>query len=130
MNFAFRKFYCVKQKNQLLQDGNKHFSETPRFLRLINIYTNILDFCTPLFSKSSLKSYRSSHQRCSLKKLFLKICNVYRKTPMFLIKLQAFWPAALFLKMLQHRYFPVNIAKFLRTAFLKNICEQLLLKSE
>ena len=30
-------------------------------------------------------------------------------------------------KWLQHRYFPVNIAKFLRTPILKNICERLLL---
>ena len=28
-------------------------------------------------------------------------------------------------KRLQHRCFPVNIAKFLRTSILKNICEQL-----
>ena len=28
----------------------------------------------------------------------------------------------------QHRCFPVNIANFLRTPILKNICEQLLLK--
>ena len=31
-------------------------------------------------------------------------------------------------KRLQHRCFPVNIAKFLRTPILKNICERLLLK--
>ena len=31
-------------------------------------------------------------------------------------------------KRLQHRCFPVNIAKFLRTFILKNICERLLLK--
>ena len=30
-------------------------------------------------------------------------------------------------KRLQHRYFPVNIAKFLRTRILRNICERLLL---
>ena len=30
-------------------------------------------------------------------------------------------------KRLQHMYFPVNIAKFLRTPILKNICEWLLL---
>ena len=29
-------------------------------------------------------------------------------------------------KRLQHRYFPVNIEKFLRTAILKNICQRLL----
>ena len=30
-------------------------------------------------------------------------------------------------KRLQYRCFPVNIAKFLRTSILKNICQQLLL---
>ena len=33
-------------------------------------------------------------------------------------------------KRLQHSYFPVNIAKFLRKLILKNICEQLLLVLE
>ena len=32
-------------------------------------------------------------------------------------------------KRLQHRFFPVNIVKFLRPPILKNICERLLLKS-
>ena len=40
---------------------------------------------------------------------------------LFLIMLQAFRPG------LQHRCFRVNIAKFLRTPILKNICKQLLL---
>ena len=31
-------------------------------------------------------------------------------------------------KRLQHRCFPMNIAKFLKTTILKNICERLLLK--
>ena len=31
-------------------------------------------------------------------------------------------------KYLQHRCFPVNIVKFLRTSILRNICEQMLLK--
>ena len=36
-------------------------------------------------------------------------------------------PATLFKMWLQHRYFHMNIAKFLRTPILKNICQQLLL---
>ena len=31
------------------------------------------------------------------------------------------------IKRLQHRYFPVNVAKFLRTPILKNICQRQLL---
>ena len=42
---------------------------------------------------------------------------------LFLIKLQAFSHAK---KGFQHRCFPVNIVKFLRTPFLKNIFERLL----
>ena len=45
----------------------------------------------------------------------------------FLIKLQFVRPVTLIKKGLQHRCFPVNIAKFLRTPILKNICEPLLL---
>ena len=41
--------------------------------------------------------------------LFLIACNVIKKR-------------------LQHRWFPMNIAKFLRAPILKNICEQLLRK--
>ena len=39
-----------------------------------------------------------------------------------------FRPATFIKERLQHRYFPVNIAKFLRTPILKNICKRLLLK--
>ena len=42
----------------------------------------------------------------------------------FLMKLQALRSA----NRLQHRCFPVNIAKFLRTSILMNICQRLLLK--
>ena len=41
--------------------------------------------------------------------------------------LKALRPATLLKKRLQHRCFPVNIAKFLRTPTLKNICKRLLL---
>ena len=43
---------------------------------------------------------------------------------LFVIKLQSFRPK----KRIQHRCFPVNIAKFLRAAILKNLYERLLLK--
>ena len=38
------------------------------------------------------------------------------------------WACNFIKKRLQHRCFPVNIAKFLRTPILKNICEQVFLK--
>ena len=49
---------------------------------------------------------------------------------LFLIKLQAFKPALVLKKRLQHKCFPVNIVKFLRTLILKYIFERLLLYSE
>ena len=52
--------------NPVLLHGNIHFSETP------HIYKCMLNFCTLLSCNSLLKSHRSSHHRCSTKKLFLK----------------------------------------------------------
>ena len=47
------------------------------------------------------------------------MCNFYRKTPVL---------ESLFIKKrIQHRCFPANIAKFLRTPIWKNICRRLLL---
>ena len=75
-----------------------------------------------------------------LEKVFLEISqnsqeNTCVRVP-FLIKLQAssFFNNAIGLlacsfikKKLQHRCFPVSVAKILRTPILKNICERLLL---
>ena len=48
---------------------------------------------------------------------------------LFLLKFAVLPQACNFIKKrLQHRSFLVNIAKFLRTTILKNICDQLLLK--
>ena len=71
---------------------------------------------------------RSSHLRCSMKKLFLKFCNIYRKTPVLesLFDEVAGLKTCNFIKKrLQHRCFSVNILKFLRTPILKNICQRL-----
>ena len=57
-------------------------------------------------------------KRCCQKfcKIQLQIDSIYSIQFVTLLK-----------KRLWHRYFPVNSAKILRTPFLKNICEQLLL---
>ena len=69
---------------------------------------------------SFISSYRSSHQRFALKQLFLKISQYSQEnTTCNFIK-----------KRLQYRCFPVNIAKFLWTSILNNICERLLLQVE
>ena len=72
-------------------------------------------------TKKCLNS-RSSHQSCSLEKTVLKNFAIFTGKHLC-------WTAFNFLKKwLQHRCFPVNIAKFLRTLILMKICEQLLLK--
>ena len=66
------------------------------------------------------KTFRSSHPRCYVKKVFLKISqNSHENTcarVSFLIKLQA-RGLLLLKKRLWHRCFLVNFAKFLRTPF-------------
>ena len=59
-----------------------------------------------------------------------KFSNIYRKTAMLesLFYKVAGLKAYIFIKKrLQHRCFAVNIAKFLRTPVLKNVCKRLLL---
>ena len=71
---------------------------------------------------------RSSHWRCSIKKGVLKIFAIFTEKDLcwnLFIKLLI---NSLFIKKrLQHRCFLKNIARFLRTPILKNICEWLLL---
>ena len=65
--------------------------------------------------------YRSSRSKIIFKiGVHEKFCNIHRTTRVLeslLIKWQVWRPATLSIKRLQHRCFPVNIAKFLRTAF-------------
>ena len=68
---------------------------------------------------------RSSHRRYSIKKAGLENFAIWTGKQLsrsfFLIKLQA---CNFIKKRLQHRCFPVNIAKFPRTPTLKNIYER------
>ena len=64
------------------------------------------------------------------KKLFSKISNINRKRPVveyLFNKFMGLQAGNVITKRLQHRYFPVNIAKFLKTSILKDICERRLL---
>ena len=67
--------------------------------------------------------FRSSHLRCSVKKMFLEISQNSQEITCgrdsFLIKFQA-RPATLLKKRLWYRSFPVNFVRFLRTPFLQN----------
>ena len=76
-----------------------------------------------------LKCYRNSHRRCSVKIVLLKISQLSQETPVLesLFNKVAGLQGNYIKKISQHRYFPVNNAKFLRTSILKNICVRLLL---
>ena len=67
-------------------------------------------------------NYRSSHQRFSVKKGVLrnfgKLTGKHLCQGLFFNKKKRLW----------HRCFPVNFAKFLRTSFLQNTSERLLLE--
>ena len=85
------------------------------------------------FSESliQVKLNRSSHQRCSVKKLFLKNRNIFRKTPVLehlSNKVTGVQACSIIKKRPQPKSFSVNIAKFFRT-LISNICEQLLIFS-
>ena len=75
--------------------------------------------------------YRSSHQRCSMKKgvlrNFTKFTGKHLCQSLFFNKVAALRPATLLKKRLWHRCFPVNFVKFLRTPFLQNTSGRLLL---
>ena len=62
-----------------------------------------------------------------LKKAVLKSFAIFTKK--HLCSSNRLWPATLLKKRLQHRGFPLNILKFLRIPFLRNICERLLLNA-
>ena len=67
-------------------------------------------------TKKSLMG-RSSHQRCSVKIAVLKNCAIFTPVLESYINKVAGLKACNFIKKkFQHKYFPVNIGKFLRTA--------------
>ena len=72
--------------------------------------------------------FRSSHQKCSLKKFVFKIFAIFtKKTSVLESVFNKVAGLKACKKRLQGRVAPVNIAKFVRTPIWKNICEQLLL---
>ena len=70
---------------------------------------------------------RSSHWRCSVGKVFLKILQISQENTCVGMLLTKFVKSFI-KKRLQHRCFPVNFAKFLRTHFFNELLWGLLLK--
>ena len=74
--------------------------------------------------------YRSSHQSCSVKKVFLEILQNSQQNScvsLFFNQVSGIRPGTLLKKRLWHRCFPVNFVKFLRIPFLQNTSGRLLL---
>ena len=91
---------------------------------------NIL-YVLALFSRNpSLQ--RSSHWRCTVKKVFLKISQISQENIFVGVsfnKIEGLKTWNFIKKRLQDRCFPLKFARFLRTLILKKICERLLLSS-
>ena len=102
--------------------------QTHRFLLGVNYCKALRHSC---FWESWIRLYRSSHQRCSVRKVALKnFANFTGKhlcQSLFLNKVADLRPATLLKKRLWLRCFRVNFAKFLRTPLLKNTSGRLLL---
>ena len=73
--------------------------------------------------KDLLDLFRSSHERCSIRKGVLKNFANFTGKHLCWSLLQT---CNFIKKRLQHWCFPVKLAKFLRTSILKKICERLL----
>ena len=71
--------------------------------------------------RTKLSLFRRNHRACSIKKMFSKMSQNSQEKhlcwSLFSVKLKAF---NFIKKKLQHNYFPVNFAKFLRATFLHN----------
>ena len=96
------------------------------FLKHLGLILNILiwEDCKT-FTKIviSRTPSRSSHRRCSVKKIFIKIYKIsWENTCVGVVFFKNFIK-----KRLQHRCFPMKFAKFFRISILKNICERQLL---
>ena len=121
-HLKFFPFFKVRENNKMLRECYEdHFIE--KFKPELNcpclrvpIYIYIYKYSQKqppeaFYKKIVFESFAiftRNHQRWSF--FLIKVCNFIKKR-------------------LQHRCFPVNIAQFLRTPTLKNVCDQLLLYS-
>ena len=88
-------------------------------------FSKIMNEPDSLINTSECRNqFRSNHQRCSVRKgvlrNFTKFTSKNLCQSLFFNKVVGLRPATLFKKRLQHRCFPVNLVKFLRTSFLQN----------
>ena len=132
--FTFVKSYFKNVLNSIELPLSSIFYTTHPFVKKLNNSENfgrksVLLTMEHFFSRNSKlhngmvpSVNKSSHRRCSTRKGVLRnFANFTGKHPyqsLFFNKVVGLGPATLLKKRLQHRYFPVNFAKFLRTPFL------------
>ena len=123
-NKLVKRHLCKSYKPQLKYKESKMIKSCrKKDLLLATIYINPLQHVPTFFF--------GLQRRCSVKTGVLKnFANFTGKRLCWnrlLLKLQAQQALQLYYKRLQHRYFPVEFAKLLRTSILQNICKRLLL---
>ena len=98
-----------------------------KLLFIFLLHTHTQKYTNSAFSSRMVFSlpqsfFRSSHQRCSVRKVFLEISQNSQENTCAPAR-----PATLLKKRLSHRCFHVNFVKFLSTPFSQNTSWQLLL---
>ena len=97
--------------------------------RLVELYKSFGGIPPLEIPANSSTIFRSSHQRCFIKKAFLKHFVIFIGKQLcwghFFNKVTSHQSHNFIKKRLQHRYFLVNIEKFIITLVLKNICKHL-----
>ena len=123
LHYAFR-YYKVWQ---LLQSDMYHRHEKVDKTRLFEFLTKFF-----ILVKVGCFAFGSSNQRCSLEKAVLKNFAIFTGKQLvfesLFNKVAGLQVTKCIKKTLQYRCFRINIAKFLGTRTLKNICEWLLLR--
>ena len=104
-----------------------HFEEMHSIKLLVPILALNLRFFVFAFfwwRRTLAKIFRSSRRMCSVKKgvlrNFAKFTGKHLCQSLFFNKVAGLGPATLLKKRLWHRWFPLNLAKSLRTPFLQN----------
>ena len=110
--------------------------ENSRVYVLLTQRLVLIIFCSNYISQETVPgnltaTIRSSHQRCSVRKVvlgnFTKFTGKHLFQSIFFNKVAGLRPATLLKKRLWHRCFPVNFVEFLRTPFLQNTPKRLFL---
>ena len=97
------------------------------------IMNEVFDIIECSYPRRNKLRFRSSHQRCSVRKAvlrnFTKFTGKHLCQSLFFNKVAGLRPATLLKLRLWHRCFPVNFAKFLRTPILQNTPGRLVLET-